>query len=312
MKIAILGATSQIAKDLIVSFSEYTDYHCILFSREPDSVCSWLHAVGLEGLQQSKGYPVFSDGSYDAVINFVGVGDPARAKQTGASIFDITYQYDQLALDYVAAHPVCKYIFLSSGAVYGNVFEKPVDRESTAQININWLDSSGWYGVAKLYAESRHRALPEFSIVDMRVFNYFSHTQDISARFLITDLLKAIRDNSLFKTSPVNIVRDFLHPSDFFQLVQCILNAGEINTAVDCYTRAPIDKMTLLGAMEERYGLQYEVDSCANIVNATGLKMNYYSMNRGAEALGYKPQLSSLDGIQVELEQIFNSCKEVC
>jgi hypothetical protein len=41
-----------------------------------------------------------------------------------------------------------------------------------------------------LHAEAKHRALFNFSIVDVRVFNYFSHTQDMNARFLITDNLR--------------------------------------------------------------------------------------------------------------------------
>jgi hypothetical protein len=43
-----------------------------------------------------------------------------------------------------------------------------------------------------MHAEAKHRALFNFSIVDVRVFNYFSHTQDMNARFLITDIVRAI------------------------------------------------------------------------------------------------------------------------
>ena len=38
MKIAILGSSSQIAKDLIISFQKKTDFDCILFSRNISKV----------------------------------------------------------------------------------------------------------------------------------------------------------------------------------------------------------------------------------------------------------------------------------
>jgi len=301
MKIAILGATSQIAKDLIISFSKYTNHYCILFSRMPERVNDWLKLSDLKSTYASLNYTGFSTGDYDVIINFVGVGDPARAKAMGASIFEITHQYDQMALDYIQQKPSCKYIFLSSGAVYGDVFDQPVTKESGVKIPINDLKPSHWYGIAKLYAEARHRALSELSIVDVRVFNYFSHTQDIEARFFITDIVRAIRDHAVLKTSPENIVRDYLHPDDFFQLVECILHADAMNMAVDCYSKEPVGKMDLLSAMQENFGLSYAWVEPNVAINATGSKLYYYSQNKVVSAFGYNPKWSSLGAISREL-----------
>jgi len=115
-----------------------------------------------------------------------------------------------MALDYVQLYPQCRYLFLSSGAAYGCSFEATVDENTSAVIAINNFQSQDWYGVAKLHAECRHRSHPELPIIDIRVFNYFSRSQDISARFLITDILRAIRDKTVLKTSSDYIVRDFI------------------------------------------------------------------------------------------------------
>ena len=48
MRIAILGATSQIAKDLIISFSENSNHDLILFARRPDLVIHWLTTIKLK------------------------------------------------------------------------------------------------------------------------------------------------------------------------------------------------------------------------------------------------------------------------
>ncbi len=306
MRVAILGATSQIARDLIVSFATVEERYLHLFARRPDDVRKWLDSVGL-----SRRYPVddfsgFGKHEFDAVINFVGVGNPAQAVEIGNSIFDITLWFDGLVLEYLRIHPACRYLFLSSGAAYGSSFDVPADRDTPAIVAINSLSPQEWYGVAKLHAECRHRAHPEYAIVDMRVFNYFSRTQDISARFLITDILRAIRDRIVLKTSPENITRDYLHPSDFSKLVNTLLSAPATNTVLDCYSRAPVGKPKLLSAMQEVFGLRYEISEVSVGVNATGRKPNYYSKNTRAADFGYQPSLTSLEGILQESEKLLN------
>ncbi len=302
MRIALLGATSQIAKDLIVSFSadKYITLH--LFARRPEKVKKWLATVGLLGRYLIDDFHEFGKHEFDAVINFVGVGNPAQAVEMGNSIFDVTLRFDELVLDYLQLHPTCRYLFLSSGAAYGSNFNEPANCNTPGLVAINNLAPHEWYGVAKLHAECRHRAHPEFSIVDIRVFNYFSRTQDISARFLITDILRAIRDKTVLKTSPEYIVRDFLHPSDFYRLVNALLSAPAANAVVDCYTLAPIDKSTLLAAMQENFGLKVEITDATAGVNATGSKPHYYSLNKRAAEFGYQPGLASLAGVMQEME----------
>ncbi len=300
MQIAILGATSQIAKDLIVSFSTASNDALHLFARRPDEVTQWLDAVGIKARYIASDYAVFAGHEFDAVINFIGVGNPALVVEMGASIFDITHQFDGIAMDYVRQHPTCRYIFLSSGAAYGAQFTEPVSITTPALVPINTLSPQDWYGVAKLYAECRHRAQAALPIIDIRIFNYFSRSQDIAARFLITDMLRAIRDQTVMQTSVDHITRDFLHPTDFYGLVSALLSAPPANAVVDAYTRAPISKSALLAAMQEQFGLQYEVAATTTSVNATGGKPHYYSLNRRAADFGYQPSLTSLEGIMQE------------
>jgi len=303
MRIAILGATSQIAKDLIYSFSDDDDCQLTLFARRPQLVSDWLINRELVGKYAVRHFTDFSKSDdFDALINFVGVGNPAQVGVIGSSIFDITYAYDTICLEYLKQNPSCRYIFLSSGAAYGSFFLEPVTQDSFAAIPINNIQPQDWYGVAKLHAESRHRALPQFNIVDLRIFNYFSHTQDMAARFLITDIVRAIRDKTTLITSADFIIRDFLHPFDFYQLVNLILKANPTNTALDCFTLEPVDKPKLLLAMQENFGLQYQIIDGPGGVNATGSKPYYYSLNKKALQFGYLPEETSLSGLSKEIE----------
>jgi len=305
MLIAILGATSQIAKDLVRSFAAQSTHELVLYARRPEAVKQWLSSVDLPERYPAHDFDGFkTNDHFDAILNFVGVGNPTLAAAMGAAIFDVTLQYDELALEYVRQHPSCRYIFLSSGAAYGSSFETPVDVNSKAMIAINELSPQDWYGVAKLHAECRHRSLAPLPIVDIRVFNYLSHTQDMEARFLITDTVRAIRDKTVLKTAADYLVRDFIGSEDFYQLVESILNSPATNAVVDCYSQAPINKPVLLAALQAQFGLQFEFITYANGVNATGSKPNYYSLNKRAEDFGYIPKFTSFICIEKVLEFI--------
>lgn len=304
MRIAILGATSQIAKDLVRAFRADRTYDFVLYARRPSAVTDWLSTVGLRERYAVADFKYFSSVEhFDAVLNFVGVGNPAQAAAMGATIFEATLQYDELALGYLRQHPHCRYIFISSGAVFGSSFDKPVSETSMATFPINSLAPQDWYGIAKMYAECRHRSLPHLPIVDIRIFNYFSHTQDMSARFLLTDVVRAIRKKAVLQTSSDNIVRDFIHPEDFHQLIIAILSAQTTNVVVDAYSKAPVDKSSLLKAIVEQYGLRYETTQAPTSVNATGNKVYYYSSNTKAAEFGFKPTLTSLDGVMLEINK---------
>ena len=85
MRIAILGATSQIASDLVLSFSAQGDHELTLYARRPEIVTEWLASKGLSGRHAVGDFTAFNgDRSFDAILNFVGVGNPAQALAMGA------------------------------------------------------------------------------------------------------------------------------------------------------------------------------------------------------------------------------------
>jgi len=306
MRIAILGATSQIAKDLILSFASKNNHELALFARRPEVVKHWLAIVGLAGRYAAADFGSFIiKERFDAIINFVGVGNPVQTAVMGATILDVTLKYDGLAIEYVRHYPHCKYIFLSSGAAYGSNFEDPVDETSKTMFAINNLTAQDWYGVAKMHAECRHRSLAHLPIVDIRVFNYFSYSADIEARFLITDVLRAIRDQQVMQTSHQNIVRDYFGPKEITNLIQKVLRAPPSNISIDCFTQNPVDKISMLERMRSEFGLKYELVSTQTGVLATGSKIHYYSKSRKAtELFGYKPETTAIEIVVQQSRQM--------
>jgi nucleoside-diphosphate-sugar epimerase len=274
-----------------------------MFSRSPEKVADQFKKLDKRLDYPNLAYSDFSyEHSFDVLINFVGIGDPAQAKEMGAKIFEVTEQYDNLAINYLKAHPSCKYIFMSSGAVYGGDFEEAVNKETVAKVNVNNLKSTDWYTIAKLYAEAKHRAMSDYPIVDVRIFNYFSRTQDINARFLITDIVRAIKNKGILKTNALNIVRDFITPPDFYALILSIIYSSKKNYPMDCYTKAPVDKFSLLSFCQKEFGLTYEIVESAG-VNGTGFKKNYFSKYQVLNSM-FKPEFDSLSGLMNEIYHI--------
>jgi nucleoside-diphosphate-sugar epimerase len=248
----------------------------------------------------ARPYSEFSGGDYDAVINFVGAGDPARAKNMGAEIFSVTRDYDRLVLDYLERNPRTRYIFVSSGAAHGGDFREPASDSSEVSI----IGSRDYYSAAKQEAEARHRALQGRVIFDLRVFNYVSRAMDLSAHFLLAEMVNTARNRAVFRTNGRPLTRDFLHPADFAQLVECCLSAPDANMALDCYSQAPISKGELLELMALEFDMAYEITTSTPTANITGEKPQYYSLSRRAAALGYAPAHSSRSGITKEVGAI--------
>lgn len=310
MRIAILGATSMLAADFVASgLAGRPTYDVTLFSRDSARATAMLALRGVPVMPASRSLDGFADGQWDAIINFVGVGDPARAVVMGADILRITREWDDRVLDYLGAHPRCRYIFLSSGAAFGLAVADPADRETRASFDINRLKPSAYYGISKFYAEALHRSHADRSIIDVRIFNYISEFADLDHRFLVNEALAAIRDGRTLKVDPVNIWRDYLGRADFAHLMTACLEAPSgYNGAVDAYSLSPISKMAMLDFLKLRFGLEVEVSGGG--IDATGIKSRYFSCNRAAEALGYRPGSSSIDTLERVASYILGRSRE--
>jgi len=300
MRIAILGATSQIAKDLALSFND--KHSLVLYARRPAAVAQWLSQVNLQNCTFRDVSTFTHNTRFDAILNFVGAGDPETIQRLGKRIFGITESYDQMVLDYLQEYPDCLYIFMSSGAVFGDNFSTPVNNQTRSIFPINNIQPQHYYGLAKAQAEYRHR-MSDYNIVDLRIFNYFSRTANLQSQFMICGMLRSVLEGKEYVIDHTPITRDYVGPKDFYQMINVLLDQEKINTAVDLYSRLPISKDLLVETMKERYGLKVWVRN-APLHAATGVKENYYSTNLEAYSLGYRPTLTSIQTITEEADEL--------
>ena len=251
-----------------------------------------------------RSFVEFATGEYDAVVNCVGVGTPGGVTSSGASIFTLTEQFDQLVLNYLDDHPRTRHIAFSSGAAYCGDFAQPASEGASAVVPLNDIRPTDYYGVAKLAAEAKHRAASGLAIVDLRLFGLFSRHIDLDARFFMSDVYRAIEQRATFVVGPEHIVRDYIAPADMAALVISVLDAAPTNDVFDLYSAKPVAKFEVLEDFSARYGLKYDVLDAPTAATATGVKPNYYSTNRRAESMGYKPILTSLQTLTEEIDAL--------
>lgn len=304
--IAILGATSHIAKGLIYNFSRGGGNTLFLFARSHDRVKTFLKCVDRKDNIHLKEFHELNHDSYDVLINCVGVGSPVKLANTVSQIIPLTETFDNLILEYLKGRPDALYVNFSSGAAYGTDFSSPAIETTSAKWHINNITPEEYYGIAKLYSETKHRAQKDFRIVDLRIFGYFSRFIDLDANFLLTEILTCVKSGGHFETSPMNITRDYLHPQDLFSLVNTCINKAMINDAYDAYSIKPATKMEILDYFSREYGLKYTIHDKQVTPGPTGFKDNYYSLNKKAESLGYFPKFTSMDTISQEAKNILN------
>lgn len=301
MRIAILGATSQIAKNLIVRFGPEDEL--FLFCRNAEAALSFLESEKPKARGTVLPFDSFPSGTYDAVINCVGIADPRKQKADPYQSFVVTERFDNLALEYLRSRPETRYVNFSSGAVFGTEFPEPVTEDSTATFRPNDLRPADCYRIAKLNAEAKHRCLRDLAIVDIRVFSFFSRHIDLDAGFLLSEIVRCLLEKKPFRTNPEDIVRDYISPDDLFRLVARVLESPPMNAVVDAASAAPVRKFELLSALQKEFGLVVEVSGDTGHT-VSGRKSEYYSKGAAArEKFGFSASLSSIACVLKECSQ---------
>ena len=309
-QVAILGATSHIAKGLINNFQNNRKFSLHLYTNSPNKLNNFLDTLEKSPNNERtiyNGYNDFMQGSYDTIINCVGVGTFNKLKGDYTKYFTVIEKYDNLVIDYLRNYcPGSLYISFSSGVVYGRDFSVPVEESSVNSIMVNHIVKEDYYAIVRLNAEAKHRSFTNLNIVDLRLFSYFSRFIDLNDGYFIADVISSVLNKKVLKTNNVNIVRDYVHPDELFLMVRKCINLDTINQAFDVISSKSVNKREILDYYSLEYGLKYEIIESLKHQSATGTKNVYYSINNNATYLGHSPKFSSMDTINHESKFIIN------
>jgi hypothetical protein len=306
-KIAIIGATSHLAKNIIFEFGKNEQYQLQLYARSLENVEAFVDKISYKCAHNLKIYHLNDFGlySFDVVINCIGIGNPAKLEENVHEVFGITEYYDNLVIDYLKNKSnTALYINLSSGAAYGREFNNPVNEFSVANIDINHLTDLDYYGISKLYSETKHRSLYKFNIIDLRIFSFFSRFIDLKSKFLITEILRCLLEGKVFETGSNDLIRDYVSPRDFCNLVKLCIDKHYTNDVFDVYSLSPVSKVEIINWFHDEFGLKYNIIENGSLSSMTGIKSIYHSVNKKAEKINYFPSLTSLASIKEEATKI--------
>jgi hypothetical protein len=308
--IAILGATSHIAKGLIYHFFKAGTGGLHLYARTPDKVRGFLQAIGAPAAADCAVHALAGDfGRCDCavIINCIGAGTWKKLQGDYTRYFTVTEEYDNLVLAHLRQkNPDALYISLSSGAVYGGGYAEPVGENTETRLRVNQVGKQDYYTIARLYAEAKHRAFDRLNIADVRVFSYFSRFYDPEDGYFVTDVVESVLRKKTLATDAADFVRDYIHPEDLFSLTTKCIKAGKINAAFDATSSKPVAKREILGYFSREYGLKYVTGPAGGYDGATGAKTVYYSTYQNAVRIGYRPRFSSLEAIVHEAQQVLS------
>ena len=151
--IAILGATSHIAKGLIFNYLTKTDCRLFLYARNFEQVFDFLLEYNLDSARCEVSDKAAIRGGQDVIINCIGYRYNPYERDDESQIFFLTEYYDNLIINYLTDQPLCVYINFSSGAVYRN-FSSPANIESISEITVNNLNSKDYYSISKINSEA--------------------------------------------------------------------------------------------------------------------------------------------------------------
>lgn len=309
--VAILGANSHIARSLIRRFLSHPHRPLFLFTRNPEKAHAFLSSLDKDPhhkLNVEDGYESFAKHDYSLILNCVGV---ARKRPPSAPLYDyfaLTEQYDNLILSYLQdgrSHAL--YVSFSSGAVYGPGFAEPAEESTCYPVQVNHISPQEYYGIARLHAEAKHRALPDLRIIDLRLFSYFSRDIDLTQGYFITELIQSLQEGSPFATGRSEFTRDYLHPDDLFDLINLCQREEQINCAMDACSAQPTRKSDILEYFQDTYGLQYTWSEEETASGPTGNRLHYYSNWRGGEGLSWEPAHASIDTLAAESKALLQS-----
>jgi len=308
MNIAILGATSHIAKNLIMGFRGPGQLS--LFARSIERVLSFLKQENLgEYIGEVKELDYFEaeHSKYDAIINCIGFGTPDKIRTQGAEIFFVTERYDNMAIKYLESHHSTVYINFSSGALHGVDIFAPVDESSEFRISLGSLSVKDAYRITKLNSETKHRSMSDYSIIDLRIFSFFSRYIALGSSYLASEIVRALQANNEFVTNDTEIVRDYVHPKDLCSLVDICKGAIGLNKSFDVYSRKAAGKSEIIAAFQQQFGLRVRIDNEISGGSPTGNKNYYASINRDAEKmLGYFPRYTSIEALMDETSALIS------
>lgn len=235
---------------------------------------------------------IFSGRTFDVCINATGAANVQLSFNHPGIDYSLNVANVYQILDAIRKYnPACKFINLSSAAVYGNPAETPI-RETTP------TDPLSPYGMHKLYSEQICREFSRFFHIQTISLRIFSAYGEGLRKQLFWDLFKKIRAAEgvveLFGTGKES--RDFIYIRDLVEAIGCVVRNGTfdgsvINIASGTESTIEFAAQCFVKAFNKEITVRFRGD------NKIGDPLNWRTDIQLLSSLGFNNRYSLEDGI---------------
>ena len=288
MNILILGSQGFIGSNLVKFFTNksHTVTGCDLVELPPSTYI--YHKVSILSADFDL---IFSSQSFDVCINASGSGNVSYSIGYPLSDFEANTLAVAKVLDTIRKHnPFCKYLHISSAAVYGNPKHLPIMEDFE-------LAPLSPYGYHKLMSEMICKEYYKFYNLPIDIIRPFSVYGKGLKKQLLWDTCQKLQNNksvSLFGTG--NETRDFIHISDLAELISKIIG----NSTFDCniYNAATGSEITIrqiADIFEKHFTGQKKILFSGEVKK--GDPLNWKADISKAYKLGFTPKIILYDAI---------------
>lgn len=167
---------------------------------------------------------IFEKQQFDVCINASGNGSVPISLNSPVFDFELNVVNTIKLLDAIRKfNPECKFINLSSAAVYGNPALLPV----TEDVSLKPLSPYGWH---KLYAEQickEYFYLYNLQTINLRLFSVYG--ENLRKQLFWDIYQKCLRSNTIELFGSGLETRDFIYIKDLLFAVDCIMKRGLFN-----------------------------------------------------------------------------------
>ena len=244
---------------------------------------------------------LFATNSFDAVINAAGSGNVPYSMSHPVLDFEANSLDTIRVLDAIRKHqPTCKYLHLSSAAVYGNPGRLPVQETDPTHP----LSAYGWHKLISELLCQEYSSVYGLKTVIARPFSVYGPGLK---KQMFWDIYQKIRQQKdaiqLFGKGTES--RDYIHIDDLIIALDCLLKKGGMSGEV--YNIASGDETTVRQAVDQFIQhLKINVICKFDGTVRPGDPLNWRADVTKIEKLGFKPSISMTDGLAKLAQWIVN------
>ncbi|MFD2873849.1 NAD-dependent epimerase/dehydratase family protein [Mucilaginibacter ximonensis] len=242
--------------------------------------------------RQNTSYePIFEAHKFDVCINASGNGSVPISLNLPVFDFELNVTNTLKVLDAIRLNnPQCKYISLSSAAVYGNPAIMPVTEDSP----LKPLSPYGWHKLYTEYLCKEYYYLYNLQTINLRLFSVYG--EHLRKQLFWDTYQKSLRSKTVELFGSGNETRDFIYIQDLNRALDCVIQRGLFNgeaVNVGSGVETAINEAAAIfcKAIDQNIKLKF------NQLVKPGDPLNWKSDISILKSFGFEPQVSIEEGL---------------